>query len=103
MPRYIPLNRHGNEPDADGYNNIRFSYGNYPFYIKPTIWNRWGPTAWAVWLAGGKLPGDDPEEFKPRGFKFNELGPLTRFGQGDAEMEKDFKRMQAKGMGGCPF
>lgn len=56
-----------------------------------------------MWLAGGKLPGDDPETHFSEGFLFEELGPLNRIGQGKAEMEADVLRLRAKGMGGCPF
>ncbi|KAI1845509.1 hypothetical protein JX266_008367 [Neoarthrinium moseri] len=104
LPRVVRLKRHQEDTDAvDRPLHINWSYGNYPFYIKPTLWNRWGPGAWAVWLAGGKLPGEEPEEHLPKGFTFTDLGPLNRMGQGAEEMKKDFERMQAKGMGGCPF
>jgi hypothetical protein len=83
--------------------HTRFPYGNYPFYIKPTLWNRWGPKAWAIWLYGGKVPGDNPEEYMPQGYLWSDLGPKNRMGQGVEEMEVDVKRMRAEGRGGCPF
>ncbi|KAK8132420.1 hypothetical protein PG999_000593 [Apiospora kogelbergensis] len=108
LPRFRRLIRHHPQgcesPDqTDKRIHLNFAYGNYPFYIKPTLWNRWGPEAWAMWLAGGKLPGDNPETHFSEGFMFEELGPLNRMGQGKSEMEADIQRMNAKGMGGCPF
>lgn len=38
-----------------------------------------------------------------RGYRFEDLGPRNRMGKGVEEMQKDFERMKAKGMGGCPF
>lgn len=104
LPRVIPLRRHLENTDSiDKPLFINWNYGNYPFYNKPTLWKRWGPSAWGVWLAGGKLPGDEPEEYHAKGFLFTDLGPLNRMGKGQSEMDEDFKRMKAKGMGGCPF
>ncbi|KAK8851945.1 hypothetical protein PGQ11_014424 [Apiospora arundinis] len=108
LPRFRPLIRHHSpgceSPEqTDKRIHLNFPYGNYPFYIKPTFWNRWGPGAWAMWLAGGKLPGDNPETHFSEGFLFEELGPLNRMGQGKPEMEADIQRLKAKGMGGCPF
>jgi hypothetical protein len=82
---------------------LGFNYGNYPFYVKPTVWNRWGPVAWVLWAAGGKLPGDDPLEFRPQGYSFSDLGPENRIGQGKEHLKAEVERLSSKGMGGCPF
>jgi hypothetical protein len=104
LPRLIPLNRHAESTESkDTRVNILFSYGNYPFYVKPTVWNRWGPEAWVVWLAGGKLPGDSPEEFMADGYTFPDLGPRNIMGKGIEAMDADIARMKKMGRGGCPF
>ena len=113
LPRFAPLRRHHprgcESPDrVDAPISTSESYGNYPFYVRPTVWNRWlSPLAWGLRLKGGALPGDDPAEYMSRGFRFDELGPRARMGQGKAEMERDVARMReregGRGMGGCPF
>jgi hypothetical protein len=103
LPRLFPFNRHASAPGADGRMHIEPTYGNFPFYVKPTLWNRWGPEAWLIWLAGGKLPGDDAEYYLAKGFRPEDIGPRDRMGKGLREMEKDFDRMKGTGMQCCPF
>ncbi|KAI3319286.1 hypothetical protein HD806DRAFT_289451 [Xylariaceae sp. AK1471] len=103
LPRLSEVKRLGDTDPKTGRMHTRFPYGNYPFYIKPTLWNRWGPKAWAIWLYGGKVPGDDPEEYMPQGYLWSDLGPRNRMGLGVEEMEVDVKRMQTVNRGGCPF
>ncbi|XXH05333.1 hypothetical protein Hte_011758 [Hypoxylon texense] len=105
LPRFFQLKRL-NDPDPQtGRMTQRIPYGNFPFYIKPTIWNRWiSPAAWVVWLIGGKVPGDDPDQFFAQGYLFSELGPQNRMGLGVEEMEADVSRMrEGFGRGACPF
>ncbi|KAL7620129.1 hypothetical protein AAE478_009121 [Parahypoxylon ruwenzoriense] len=104
LPRLFELRRLHDPDPQTGRMTQRIPYGNYPFYTKPTLWNRWGPTAWAIWLYGGKLPGDNPDEYMPQGYLFPDLGPKNRMGLGVEEMEADVKRIKAGfGQGGCPF
>ncbi|KAI1424919.1 hypothetical protein F5Y12DRAFT_749779 [Xylaria sp. FL1777] len=103
LPRYFEVSRHG-DPDAKtGRIHMRIPYGKFPFYVKPTLWNRWGPTAWAIWLYGGKVPGDNPEEYMPQGFLWADMGPKNRMGTGTKEMEVGAQRLRATRTGGCPF
>ncbi|KAI1333893.1 hypothetical protein F5Y15DRAFT_403487 [Xylariaceae sp. FL0016] len=103
LPRLWDVKRLGDTDPKTGRMWTQFPYGNYPYYIKPTFWNRWGPQAWAVWAYGGKVPGDDPEEHMPQGYRFIDLGPKNRMGMGAEEMDVDIKKMMASGRGGCPF
>ncbi|KAI1638328.1 hypothetical protein F4809DRAFT_258917 [Biscogniauxia mediterranea] len=103
LPRLSYLRRLTDPDPRTGRMRERYPYGNYPFYVEPTPWNRWGPGAWAARLCGGKVPGDDPDEFMPGGYTFEDLGPRDRAGMGVDEMEADVKRMAASGHGGCPF
>ncbi|GAW24925.1 hypothetical protein ANO14919_145210 [Xylariales sp. No.14919] len=103
LPRFSEVQRIGETDPRTGRMHTRLPYGNYPFYVKPTLWNRWGPKAWAIWLYGGKVPGDNPEEYMPQGYLWTDLGPKNRMGLGAEEMEVDVKMMRAAGRGGCPF
>ncbi|TGJ82698.1 hypothetical protein E0Z10_g6076 [Xylaria hypoxylon] len=103
LPRLFEVKRLGDADPKTGRMHTRFPYGNYPFYIKPTLWNRWGPKAWAIWIYGGKVPGDNPEEYMPQGYLWTDMGPKNRMGLGAEEMEVDVKMMRATGRGGCPF
>lgn len=103
LPRIFKFEHNGGTDPKTGRMFISFPYGNYPFYVKPTFWNRWGPKAWAVWLYGGKLPGDDPEQFMPQGYLWTDLGPVNRIGMGGEEMKADIERMKTTRRGGCPF
>lgn len=103
LPRFSPVERHGDIDPKTGRIHLLFPYGNYPFYVKPTIWNRWGPKAWAIWLYGGKIPGDNPDQYMPQGYLWTDLGPTNRMGLGVEEMAVDIERFKAADRRGCPF
>ncbi|KAI1314084.1 hypothetical protein F5Y03DRAFT_336090 [Xylaria venustula] len=103
LPRLFKVRRHGDIDPKTGRIQMRIPYGNYPFYVRPTFWSRWGPKAWALWAYGAKVPGDNPEEYMPQGFLWTDAGPKNRMGLGAKEMEVDVKRMRAARRGGCPF
>ncbi|KAI0975137.1 hypothetical protein F4678DRAFT_419405 [Xylaria arbuscula] len=103
LPRFFKVRRHGDIDAKTGRVQMRIPYGNYPFYVRPTLWSRWGPKAWALWAYGAKVPGDNPEEYMPQGFLWTDAGPRNRMGLGAKEMEIDVQRMRAAKRGGCPF
>ncbi|KAI1088650.1 hypothetical protein F5B19DRAFT_413547 [Rostrohypoxylon terebratum] len=103
LPRFFEVKRLGPQDPKTGRMTQVIAYGNFPFYIKPTLWNRWGPGAWAVWAYGGKVPGDDPEQYMPQGYLFSDIGPRNRIGTGINEAEADAERIRASGWSGCPF
>ncbi|KAI1206987.1 uncharacterized protein F4807DRAFT_210274 [Annulohypoxylon truncatum] len=103
LPRFFEVKRLGPQDPKTGRMTQMIPYGNYPFYIKPTLWNRWGPLAWVIWMYGGKVPGDNPEEYMPQGYLFSDIGPKKRMGQGIKEAEADADRIRASGWSGCPF
>ncbi|KAK7753054.1 hypothetical protein SLS62_005004 [Diatrype stigma] len=104
LPRLFKVKFLKDEVDpATGRMSLGMSYGSFPFYIKPTLWNRWGPGAWVIWLAGGKVPGDDPDEFMPQGYSFEDVGPRNRANMGKEEMDIDAEELMKSGRGGCPF
>ncbi|KAI0400119.1 hypothetical protein F4802DRAFT_586575 [Xylaria palmicola] len=103
LPRLFEVKRVGDADPGTGRMHMNMPYGNYPFYVKPTLWRRWGPAAWAVWLYGGAVPGDDPAQFMPQGYLWTDLGPRNRMGLGAEEMEAEVRRMKASDRRGCPF
>lgn len=96
--QYIP-----SAPDkvTGRFNSIK--YLCHPWYVKPTIGKRWGPTAWMLYLFGRKLPGDDGNKYAPEGWKFSEIGPQAFKGKGIGEMEATRSRLNKENRGGCPF
>ncbi|KAL1890057.1 hypothetical protein Sste5346_008493 [Sporothrix stenoceras] len=96
-------------------------YITHPWYNAPTVWNRWGPMAILMRLAGGALPGDtrvDGEDVRlkgresevkggstylPEGFLVSDLGPFNFMGQGKDETESEMERLRTTRSGGCPF
>ena len=78
-------------------------YGAHPFYVKPTILNRWGFEAWMNWAIGIPLPGDGGGLYHPEGYKIDEVGPEGFLGKGAKESQKTQERLLKERTGGCPF
>jgi hypothetical protein len=90
------------EADKEGRRGLT-KYDAHPFYVKPTLQNRWGPSAWVSWSLGLALPGDDGDKYHPRGFLTSEVGPKNFFGKGQAVVEKEKSRIRVERTGKCPF
>ncbi|KAL8774490.1 MAG: hypothetical protein Q9209_000863 [Squamulea sp. 1 TL-2023] len=104
LPRFIPLTRIPT-PSPTNPDRIHLPRARvYPWYIRPTFNNRWGPMALIARFRGEMLPGDDAR-FMSGGFCTMELGPFGLMGHGLDEQEVEVKRM--KGIAdegrGCPF
>ena len=50
------------------------SYIAQPYFVAPSIWNRWGPSAWWCWSLRLPLPGNS-QYFQPKGVNVPDLGP----------------------------
>lgn len=77
-----------------------------PWYVKPTLKNRWGFAAWKTWLKGGVLPGDGGEKYFPQGFVASELGPTALRNFGKEKMKAERQRLEVEltsKSGQCPF
>ena len=96
--QYIPS---AVDAETKRFNSVE--YLSFPWYVKPTIWRRWGPRSWVSRLAGRKVPGDDGNIYLPEGWTFPELGPSALKNKGIREMDEDRARMLKNGRGGCPF
>jgi hypothetical protein len=105
-PAFLRARQVRDEPDAQGRRTLRV-YDNFPYYVKPTLMNRWGPRAWMSWLAGLPLPGD--EGFMPEGFLTEKVGPKIFEPEGkqkedwEREAAETRKRLRRDRTGGCPF
>ncbi|VUC30473.1 unnamed protein product [Clonostachys rosea] len=103
LPRIFEIEQLGDQDPSTGRYLLPRSHSNWPFYVKPTLWNRWGPIALATRLYGGYVPGSKPAEYMPQGYTFEDIGPVNRVNQGKGEMEVDLKRLRANNRSGCPF
>jgi hypothetical protein len=105
-PAFLRVRQVRDKPDAEGRRTLRF-YDNFPYYVKPTLINRWGLGAWMSWLTGRPLPGD--EQFVPEGFLTEKVGPKIfedngkRRGDWEREANETKERLRRERTGGCPF
>ncbi|KAL6236689.1 hypothetical protein BDW75DRAFT_107703 [Aspergillus navahoensis] len=90
------------EPNEYGryYVNV---YEAIPYYVKPTIWNRWGPGAWIRWAMGMPLPGDEDDKYYPRGFDLEDLGPKYFEGKGRKSVAEIRELLKKERRGQAPF
>ena len=72
-----------------------------PHYVKPTLWNRWGPPGWYQLAIGAPRPGD--EGMLPEGFLRANVGPRAFSGKGMDFFEEEKQRLGQLRTGGCPF
>lgn len=90
--------------DADENDRIFITkWESAPYYVKPTIWNRWGPGAWLTWLRGQPVPGDDGSKYYPQGYYIPDVGPRYFEGKGRASLEMTMEELKMTRTGGCPF
>lgn len=74
LPRPNWMNvRKLSEPDPKTGKLYMTTYQAAPYYIKPGWLNRWGPEAWFVWAAGGKVPSSSRVEYQPGGYDISEV------------------------------
>ncbi|KAL3446181.1 streptococcal 67 kDa myosin-cross-reactive antigen like family-domain-containing protein [Aspergillus insuetus] len=78
-------------------------YEAIPYYVKPTLWNRWGPGAWVSWAMGMPLPGDDDDRYYPRGFDLEDLGPKYFEGKGRKSVAEIREQLKKERRGQSPF
>ncbi|EMD00337.1 hypothetical protein BAUCODRAFT_119878 [Baudoinia panamericana UAMH 10762] len=100
-PEFLRVVNISRKPEPSGrYTNEEWL--THPWYVKATLWRRWGPNAWIGRLQGSKLPGDDGEKYYPQGYLIAEVGPKRTEKQGGVEMRADVDKMHAR-FGSCPF
>ncbi|KAJ5806731.1 hypothetical protein N7474_010323 [Penicillium riverlandense] len=101
-PNFMRLDVFSEKPNKDG-KNFLLRYEGAPFYVQPTIWNRWGPMAWFKWVIGQPLPGDEGNKYYPQGYFTPDLGPKYFEGKGRKELEVIKENLRAQRTGRCPF
>ncbi|GLI82072.1 hypothetical protein PoHVEF18_010473 [Penicillium ochrochloron] len=101
-PNFMRLDVFAEKPNKYGRNYVLF-YEGAPFYVQPTIWNRWGPVAWFKWALGQPLPGDDGDKYYPQGYYTPDLGPKYFEGKGRKEVETIKESIKQQRLGQCPF
>ncbi|KAK3720661.1 hypothetical protein LTR37_003711 [Vermiconidia calcicola] len=100
LPRFRPHLRVTQKADVNGRFH-RTTWAAQPWYVKPSVSNRWRWQAWKEWLTGRPLPGDDG--IKPEGYTHEEVGPAKFEGRGKEDFVQERERLMMMGRGGCPF
>ncbi|KAJ5342913.1 hypothetical protein N7541_012037 [Penicillium brevicompactum] len=101
-PNCMRLDVFAQKPNKHGRNWVTI-YEGAPFYVQPTVWNRWGLWAWFKWAHGQALPGDEGEKYQPQGYYTPDLGPKYFEGKGRKEMEVNKQALRRQRKGQCPF
>jgi hypothetical protein len=76
-------------------------YIGLPWYVEPSLRRRWNLNSWLLWLTGGHVPSKSTPEYRPEGYRIQELGPVQLEGKGLKEMEA--ARDVISKLQGCPF
>lgn len=97
--RYVSFTPHTDEHDRV----FLTKWDAAPYYVKPTVWNRWGPMAWITRLLGRPVPGDEGSKYYPQGYYIPDVGPRYFEGKGRATLEKTMEELKTSRTGGCPF
>lgn len=74
-----------------------------PWYVRPTVWNRWGLQSWKCWIMGLPIPGNDGDRYWPNGYKIQEIGPRAMQGKGGDYARDSKEKLVAERMRGSPF
>lgn len=77
-------------------------YVDRPWYIEPSLSNRWHIVSWILWSVGGAIPSKDNPENRPEGYKIADLGPENMEGKGIQEMDMA-RSLLAEQVRKCPF
>ncbi|KAL4921832.1 hypothetical protein BDW62DRAFT_208018 [Aspergillus aurantiobrunneus] len=88
-------------PETKLYNFER--KGLQPWYIRPTLWSKWGPGALLFRLLGGKMPGSGGDRYLPQGYDLMTIGPEPQQGKGLENMARDIDIIKSRGVTTCPF
>lgn len=103
-PGFMPSYTFTVNPDqATGAYHVT-SWQAEPFYVKPTLWNRWlSPNAIGARLLGYPLPGDQGDKYRPGGYDLATMGPEAFEGKGREYQEEEMKILERERRGQCPF
>jgi hypothetical protein len=100
-PWFLSQERTIHSPDPTTNRYHQSGYQTFPYYVKPSLWKRYGPNTWLFWILGAPLPGN---EFRPEGYLLEEIGPEKMEGMGKEWMVEERKVVEGKiREGACPF
>ncbi|EFX02057.1 hypothetical protein CMQ_2106 [Grosmannia clavigera kw1407] len=103
LPRFAPVTPLSAADPTTGRMHLQGgAYLVEPWYQRPTRWARWGPAALLRRLLGGLVPADN-DRWMAGGYRFEDIGPQNRMGQGVAEAAAEVDRLRQKRPSGCPF
>ncbi|KAL2810040.1 hypothetical protein BJX63DRAFT_434679 [Aspergillus granulosus] len=88
-------------PETKLYNFTR--KGLQPWYMRPTLWAKWGPGAMLVRVFGGRVPDARGERYHPQGYDLMTIGPEPQSGRGLDDMRRDMEMIRARSLNTCPF
>lgn len=91
------------DPDPKSGRMHKLRYLKEPWYNDATIWTRWNPVAIVTRLYGVQIPGDGGAEMKPEGLLFEDIGPKSKMGRGNEEVERLEELARNRVSGSCPF
>ncbi|KAJ9095349.1 hypothetical protein QFC21_005715 [Naganishia friedmannii] len=104
LPAFWSSERTSPDPDPKTGLYQQVDYVTFPYYVRPSLWNRYGPATWPSWLFGVPLPGDEGVKYRPEGYSLEEIGPERMEGKGKEWMEEDRRWCQEMmGASICPF
>ncbi|KAF7911975.1 uncharacterized protein EAE98_011732 [Botrytis deweyae] len=75
----------------------------HPYYQLPGFWNRWGPMALITRAMGGFVPDEKRGDWFTEGYRFEEVGPDRKRGEGVDEMRGTEEKLEKERTPGCPF
>ncbi|KAK3634242.1 hypothetical protein LTR56_015449 [Elasticomyces elasticus] len=101
-PYFLRKRWFSDELNADGRFNFE-QYIAHPWYIRPTLYNRWSLNSWLIRMVGGSVPGDQGAKYCPKGYIITELGPDDMRGKGEHDMQATRDRLSRNGRIDCPF
>jgi hypothetical protein len=99
-PKFMAKKMLTDKPDRNG-RRYYLVWDTAPVYVKPTLWNRWGPGGLFCYFLGIPRPGD--EGTYPEGFEVKSTGPAAFVGKGSKEMDVSKEKLKRERTGGCPF
>ncbi|GFF25827.1 hypothetical protein IFM46972_01559 [Aspergillus udagawae] len=101
-PYFMRLDVFTEKPNEFGRHHVQ-QWNGMPYYVQPTLWNRWGPSAWVQRLMGLPLPGDEGDKYYPRGYYTPDVGPKYFEGKGRKTLEEIKEKLRVQRTGKSPF